>query len=425
MMNPLSFEAVKKASFSKSFCRPLYDSYCFSRIPGTIKSLLGLESKTKLPSDVFGNALEEFDIVILFFVDGFGWESFEHYLPTIPFLKRFDLEGCASKLTSQFPSTTAAHVTCINTGLDVGQSGVYEWYYYEPVVDQVIAPILFSFAGDKNVETLQKAGVAASTIYPSSTIYQDLKKNDVDSFIMQHAAIAHSSYSQAMFKDAAQYPYRTLEEALLKISDLTSQTTLKKAYFYLYFDGIDAMGHRHGVFSKQFDAAAKQCFKALEDVFMNQAKNIRKKAACIVTADHGMVAVDPRTAFYLNKEFSGIEKVIKKNRKGQLIAPAGSCRDLFLHIQEEHLEETEKSLEKMTRGFAEVYRTDALIEQGFFGTHPPSREFLSRVGNLVILPYEAEAVWWYEKGRFEQHFFAAHGGLTRKEMEIPFLFLPL
>jgi hypothetical protein len=45
------------------------------------------------------------------------------------------------------------------------------------------------------------------------------------------------------------------------------------------------------------------------------------------------------------------------------------------------------------------------------------------VGNLVILPYEHEAIWWYEKGRFEQHFYAAHGGLTRKEMETIFLFL--
>jgi hypothetical protein len=46
---------------------------------------------------------------------------------------------------------------------------------------------------------------------------------------------------------------------------------------------------------------------------------------------------------------------------------------------------------------------------------------MARVGNLVILPYRGEAVWWYEKDRFEQKFRGHHGGLTPQEMEIPLL----
>jgi len=39
------------------------------------------------------------------------------------------------------------------------------------------------------------------------------------------------------------------------------------------------------------------------------------------------------------------------------------------------------------------------------------------VGNLVILSYRYESVWWYEKGKFEQNFYGHHGGLTPQEME--------
>jgi hypothetical protein len=69
-----------------------------------------------------------------------------------------------------------------------------------------------------------------------------------------------------------------------------------------------------------------------------------------------------------------------------------------------------------------ICETSRLIEEGFFGSKTVSEDFLKRVGNLVILPYGNNSIWWYEKGRFDQKFFAMHGGLTREEMETIFLF---
>ena len=43
------------------------------------------------------------------------------------------------------------------------------------------------------------------------------------------------------------------------------------------------------------------------------------------------------------------------------------------------------------------------------------------MGNLVVLPYRGEAVWWYAQERFEQKYLGLHGGLTPQEMEIPLL----
>jgi hypothetical protein len=63
-----------------------------------------------------------------------------------------------------------------------------------------------------------------------------------------------------------------------------------------------------------------------------------------------------------------------------------------------------------------VVKTEYLIENGYFGGEVSSR-FRERVGNLVILPYRYESVWWYEKDKFEQRFYGHHGGLTRQEME--------
>jgi hypothetical protein len=425
MINSHAEKLLANAKFSKNFCKPLYGSYCFSEIPGTVKKLLGLESASHLPAEAVGGSYEKYDLVLLFFIDGFGWRFFEKYAEKFPFLKRIYEQGICSKITSQFPSTTAAHVTCINTGLPVAETGIYEWFYYEPKLDTMIAPLLFSYAGDGKPETLRLAQVDPHEIYPKTTLYEELHHNKVASFVMQDLHIAHSTYSQMMLKGSKTLPFTHLPQALKNLLELKEEANEQPHYVYLYFGGIDSMAHRHGIDSEEFEKEVAYFWNQLEDNFFSKVKTSGKKIASLFIADHGIVPVDPHTTVYLNKALPELLPNIQKNQKGQLKAPAGSCRDFFLHIREEKLEETEKLLREFLKGNAEIYTTRELVKEGIFGNKEPSSLFWERVGNLVILPYVGEAIWWYEKNRFEQHFFAAHGGLSREEMETIFLFLEI
>lgn len=423
MINQKSLDAVGKASFSRNFCMPLYESYCFSRIPATVKFLLtGKGPKAALlPEDTLGQGFQRYDQVILFLIDGFGWRFFEKYARKYPFLKHFIEKGTSSKITSQFPSTTANHVTCINTGLTVGKSGIYEWFYYEPLLDRMIAPLLYSFAGDKQVDTLRKTSIRPEQIYPNRTLYQELKEENVQSYMVQDEGIAHSTYSEALCTGAVHISFNSFQDGVKRLVEMARKPSKDPCYFVIYFGDIDAAGHRHGIDSPEFETAVSLCWNTIEEIFSSGMRGTNKKTACIVTADHGMVPVNPQTTLYLNREVPEIETFFKKNREGVSLVPAGSCRDFFLHIREELLDEAKDLLAKKFKNKAEIYPTSELIERGLFGKSI-SKEFLNRVGNLVILPYEEEAIWWYEKHRFEQHFYAAHGGLTRSEMESIFLF---
>ena len=421
MINKKAAVAVEGATFSGHFCRPLYESYCFSRIPATIKALFKGKYQGALPDDTVGAYGSAYDAVVLFFIDGFGWNFFDAYAPEYPFLQRIASEGICSKITSQFPSTTAAHVTCINTGQSPGQSGVYEWFYYEPKVDQMIASLLYSYAGDSELNTLEQSGVAPEELYPTQTIYRQLSGFGVASCVMQYEGIADSPYSRVMFDGARNLPYRSLAEGLGRLTDLV-HTQKGQNYYYMYIGDIDSAGHRSGIISPQFADAVDSCWTTMEEHFWKKIASTTKRVCYILVSDHGMVPVNPKTTHYLNKEMPEILKSFKRNRKGALLAPAGSCRDFFLHIEENQLAEVRYELQKKYHGIAEIYTTGELIEQGIFGPKPLSKRFLERVGNLVILPYENQAIWWYEKNRFEQHFYAAHGGLTRPEMETIFCF---
>jgi predicted AlkP superfamily pyrophosphatase or phosphodiesterase len=411
MINKNSIEAVADAKFQHDFCRPLYTSYCFSKIPATVKRLLG-EGSGGLPLDCTDGAT--YDKVVLLFIDGFGWRFFETYKDKYPFLKRFINNGIVSKITSQFPSTTAAHVSCLNTGMEVGESGIYEWFYYEPRLDRVIAPLLFSYAGDKEIGTLGKAKVDPHEIYPEETFYLGLQ---APAFIFQSETIANSPCTKAMFRGATHRPYTKFSDALQDLSKLMETTP--RGYFYVYLGDIDAQAHRHGIASKEAAGAVEACFSSLETYL-----KLQPKTALIMIADHGMTEIDPKTTVYLNREIPKLESYIRKNRSGKLLTPAGSCRDYFLHVENERIPEVEALLAHHLGDKAFVYRTEELIEDGLFGSKEPSTAFLSRVGNLVILPVGHNSVWWYEKGRFEQKFLAMHGGLTRDEMETIFLFSP-
>ncbi|MBU3127834.1 hypothetical protein LGL55_03265 [Clostridium tagluense] len=115
MINKKSIEEVGKSKY-KEFTIPLYDSYCFSNIFGSIKYLFDIPSDKKLPKDTLGNSKDSTSKIVFFLVDAFGWYFYEKYKKSSRFLREIEEGGIVSKLTSQFPSTTTAHVTTALSG---------------------------------------------------------------------------------------------------------------------------------------------------------------------------------------------------------------------------------------------------------------------------------------------------------------------
>lgn len=385
---------------NKEFIQPRYDEGGFAGIPDRIKGAF---------------ASGNYDAVVLFLIDGFGWRFFERFQDT-PFLKRIAKQGQVEKLISQFPSTTAAHLTTIHTGWNVGQSGVYEWIYYEPQLDALIAPLLFSYAGSYYRNDLSSTGIHPPLLYPRGLFYPELKKQGVNPYVFGMREYTPSTYSNVVMAGADINPYKTLAEVFVNLGILLEEQT-SPAYVHLYFDKIDSLAHSYGPTAPQTEAEI-ETFLLIMEYYFERIFRGNKRILFLMTADHGQVEVDPETTIYLNREprFKGIERFLKTNRRGQLLVPAGSARDMFLYIKDDLLEEAQAFLASRLDGKADVVRTETLIENGFFGPEVSSR-FRERVGNLVILPYRYESIWWYEKDKFEQGFHGHHGGLTPQEME--------
>ena len=408
MLNDRSVEAL---AISEGFQKPLYNTYCFSQIPQTILSLLGA-GQGGLPGDCVQAG--PYERVIFILIDGFGWKFLEKYRERYPFLSRFFKDGIVSKITSQFPSTTAAHLTTLCTGKPVGEHGIYEWFFYEPQVNRIVAPLLYTFAGNKTLGDLENF-LPPDQFFPQASFFDILEKHNIPRRVFHHASITNSTYSRAMFHKAERIGYSSFSSGLA----LLKSRLQEKGLFYFYCGDFDTAAHRHGLDSPQVEKSLDYYFSTLEESFMKELN--LSNTALLVAADHGMIEISPKTTYYLNRELPDLGQKLKVGADGKPLVPAGSCRDLFLHVQEKYVGEVQEELQEKLHDIAVVRKTSELMEEGFFG--PVSSALRARMADLTILAKGTNSIWWYEKDRFEQRLYAMHGGLTPDEMETIFLFL--
>ena len=447
MLNLRSIEAVAAAAAGPNEVRPLYDSYCFSRIPWTIEAALtGEPNPRTLPSDALGAlAGERPDTVVLLFIDAFGWRFFERFAESTPALARFLRDGTVSKLTSVFPSTTSAHVACLHSGRTPAETGIYEWFQYEPAVDEMIAPLLASRAGDEGRNGLD---LPPGALFDGETLHERLAARGVRSVSVTPAEFTPSPFNDAFTRGAVEAPWKGLARGLDALAGAVARPTgPEPRLVHYYYGGIDRAAHRLGPDSSGLRRTVLRFFAQLERRFFAALEGgagagrrgqepVRGRGArqgqargwggpagktCVVlTADHGMMAHDPARTVHLNRVLPEVEGWIERGPAGRLKVPAGSPRDFFLHLREECFDEAVGAIRETLAGVAEVRPVRGLLAAGYFGDAPPSRRFLDRVGNAVILPRPGRAVWWYEEGRFESRHPGDHGGLSPEEMEIPF-----
>ncbi len=365
---------------------PAYaEGRCFSALPGRLEELVAAH-----------------DRVVLVYFDAFGWRFFERHSGH-PLFR----DAQAERWTSQFPSTTAVHSTTINTGLPVAQHGLYEWFVREPKLNRLIAPLPFSLAGDAEPDTLLAAGLEAEDVFPFETLYRRL---GVPSFAASPALISFSTASRRLTDGATPVPFDEPADGARLLAEAIAAE--ERAYGTIYLPRLDAVMHIDGPDAASTGPVIEETLAALE------AAPWPEGTLMLLTADHGCTAISPARTTYVNVVWPELARHLEQGADGKPLAPAGSSRDLFLHVLPDRLDETAARLAQLLEGKATVERVDALVAAGVFGPDP-SDGLRARLANLVVLPYAGEAVYWLEAGRFEQKFLGQHGGLSPDEMDIP------
>jgi Type I phosphodiesterase / nucleotide pyrophosphatase len=387
--------------------------HSFAALPGTIERLLtGSTAGSTMPLDGFD---DRYDRILLVYLDAFGWKFVERHAEH-PLLVRARDEGSLLKFRSQFPSTTTAHATTLQSGLPVGVHGLYEWFILEPSLDRLIAPLLFSYAGDSEAHTLVAEGFSPSALFPAETLHMRLGAAGVRCVGAVPRGLAHTVPNEALTRGAEIVGFDDPPGGFAGVAAALAQS--ERVYASVYLPSFDALMHVLGPDHPDADSELVTLLGQTADGFAQ----IPEGTLFLVVSDHGMSPVSPERTTYVNVAWPELERHLRRGADGKPLAPGGSCRDLFLHILPGHVDEVVGVLAERLAGVADVLPTQRLVEDGTFGEEL-SDAFLARLAEVVVLPHHGEAAYWLEPHRFEQRFLGQHGGLSPDEMEIPLLAL--
>ena len=217
--------------------------------------------------------------VLLIMIDGLGYRQLQQYRSYGRTLWQL-LEGKVGRST--VPSTTAAAISTLLTGNAPSDNRMLGY----SVHFQNRRMSLLQFNNDR--------GLAAQWI-AGATISERLART--------HSAVAYlpermhdSSFSAATLKQCRFRPRARVA------SDWVASSNQLRYFAYAYWPEIDKAGHTYGVGSERW-------LEALESVDFEVRQAIRgnPRAAVYVTADHGMVNLQPRNRWHLDSKIYGIE----------------------------------------------------------------------------------------------------------------------
>lgn len=317
-----------------------------------------------LPARIDALAAEHDQLAVVV-LDAFGWAFVQRHADH-PLLRRLEITPAAS----QFPSTTTAHLTTLYSGLPVTEHGLYEWRCYEPQVGEIIRPLRFALA-----DTDDPLPITPQQLFPWPS-------RCAGATVLQPAAIAGTPYGSAAFAGATVIGFEGIEDGVERLRATPGLS-------YLYWDEIDAAGHREGPSSDAFVAASLRALDALAAV----------DTPLLVTADHGQLDVDRTDS--LDLFWPELTRHLTRR-------PAGSARDLFLHVDEPEL--VVRELQDRLEHRAEVRLAAELFD------HVGPR-LAERLAEVCVLPAPGRMVGLTAFPSPERRFKGHHGGFTPAEKE--------
>lgn len=390
------------------FLFPDYDGYCFANVPGTLLDLAGVTHDRTIPRDAYDTEAVEY--VVCLVVDGLAFHNWKRDLDRHRLMDAFTDAGTVTPITSVYPSETAAAMTTFNTGLDPVEHGILGWNQFVPELGETIETLPFS-TQDGTAITEVYPNFGPGSLFPAVSWYDDARDHGIDTASLYLKGLDDSA-GRLVGKGDREYRYGTVPSAGEQIGTALDDLD-GPGIVTAYVNHLDSISHSAGTDSDLYHTTVEQLGAAFDRLQSAVAPETAKQTACIVTADHGHLAVDPGESTNLS-EHPEIFELLARGDDGEPIPPVGGPRNVRFHAAEGQRDRLRSILEDTFDAY--VTTREAALDRGLFGRGEPAADFPTHCGDVICVPREA-ALWWQES---DLEKVSNHGGLHPDEMLAPF-----
>jgi len=378
---------------------PDYKKRGIVNLMSSIEKGLGGKSRYNPLSMLKPSQVKKYDNIILMIIDGMGYEFLQKHGRKTILMK--NLRG---KMTSVFPSTTAAALPTFITGLAPQQHAITGWFMYLKELGIVILPIHFSTrAGRKPLNHK----IDTSKLYSQKTIFKRIKRK---SYPLFPAEISHTLAMKITIKDTKITKYSKTSQLFSKIEKLAKQK--HKKLIFAYWRTIDKMSHKYGTKSPK----TKQQLKILDKKIKQLTKKIKGTNTLIIaTADHGLINTPKNKRILMNNH--------PKLKQALTLPLCGDVRAAQCYVHPSKAKEFEKYTKTKLKKYCTMHTRKELIKKNYFGLFKPNPKLFDRTGDYTLIMKDNYLIKDFVLGEKKHIHTGNHGGTSKQEMHVPLILI--
>ena len=232
---------------SEQMYLPNYKNGSVVNLMSSISKSLGDEPQYEPLQTLTSAELSASRNIVLLVIDGLGYEYLmKHGQDSILH------EHLRGKMTSVFPSTTAACVTTFATGVAPQQHAVTGWFVHLKELGTVSA--ILRFKPRNGGASFSRAKVKPEKIFNQKLLSTKIRAK---SYTIMPKKLVKSDYNRATAGKTKLIPYRNLK-GFFKTIRKVIRSNNKQKYIYAYWPEFDTLSHKHGNNSQQVAAHFKE-----------------------------------------------------------------------------------------------------------------------------------------------------------------------
>ena len=331
------------------------------------------------------------EAIVLVVVDGLGSMNLSRARGHARFL--CDARHKVTEISSVFPSTTAAALTSLMTGVEPAQHGIVGYRIRNPATGEIF-------------NQLNELHRAPDNWLRSVTLAAKLD-GEASIHVVGREKFAHSPLTKMIYAGAT---YLSAESLAQRLDIAISLTQDPGQVIVVYVSELDSLAHKFGVDSAAWLAELEE----LDARIREATAGLPAGVSIVVTADHGVIDV-PATQQTL---------ITSPDLVDGVAGIGGEPRCLQLYVDdEEFIPRIIESWSTFVGPNADVMTRQQAFDRGLFGPHANvNPDVLARVGDVLVLARE-DTVYYdgNASNRAPQRMIGQHGAQSLAEMSIPLI----